>query len=50
MVVPIDFTRLPLIAVIGMLFYNEPLDLFVLLGALVIFGGNYLNIWSETRD
>ena len=49
-VVPIDFTRLPLIAVIGMLFYNEPLDLFVLLGALVIFGGNYLNIWSETRD
>jgi len=48
-VMPIDFTRLPLIAVIGLLFYDEPLDLWVLLGALVIFGGNYLNIWAETR-
>jgi len=48
-VVPIDFIRLPAIAVVGMLFYNEPLDGWVLIGALVIFGGNYLNIWSETR-
>jgi len=32
-----------------MLLYNEPLDLFVFAGALVIFGGNYLNIWHETR-
>lgn len=47
--VPIDFARLPVIAVIGMLFYNEPLDIFVFFGALIIFGGNYLNIWSETR-
>lgn len=48
-VIPIDFTRLPVIAVIGMVFYNEPLDLLVILGALVIFAGNYLNIWNETR-
>lgn len=48
-VVPIDFARLPMIAVIGALFYAEPLDWWVLAGALVIFGGNYLNIWSETR-
>ncbi|SEP60596.1 DMT family transporter [Thalassovita taeanensis] len=48
-VVPIDFIRLPAIAVVGMVFYDEPVDIFVLLGALVIFGGNYLNIWSETR-
>lgn len=48
-VVPLDFVRLPLIAVVGMLFYNEPLDMFVFLGALFIFGGNYLNIWTETR-
>ena len=48
-VIPIDFTRLPVIAVVGMLLYNEPLDLFVLAGALVIFAGNYLNIWHETR-
>ncbi len=47
--VPIDFVRLPVIAVIGMLFYNEPLDIYVFLGAALIFGGNYLNIWKETR-
>ena len=49
-VVPIDFVRLPVIAVIGMLAYGEALDLWVLLGAGIIFSGNYLNIWSETRD
>ncbi|MFD1509761.1 DMT family transporter [Lacimonas salitolerans] len=48
-VVPLDFVRLPLIAVVGMAFYGEPLDMFVFLGALFIFGGNYLNIWTETR-
>lgn len=48
-VVPIDFVRLPAIAVVGMLLYNESLDIWVLIGALVIFGGNYLNILSETR-
>ncbi|MDP2520156.1 DMT family transporter [Shimia thalassica] len=48
-VVPIDFVRLPVIAVIGALFYNEPLDIFVLIGAIIIFSGNYLNILNETR-
>ena len=48
-VVPIDFIRLPTIAVIGMLVYGEALDIWVFVGALVIFGGNYLNIWTETR-
>ncbi|MDB4196842.1 DMT family transporter [Ascidiaceihabitans sp.] len=48
-VVPIDFARLPVIAIIGMLAYGEALDLWVLLGAGIIFAGNYLNIWSETR-
>ena len=48
-VVPIDFIRLPIIAIIGMLAYGEALDLWVLLGAGIIFAGNYLNIWSETR-
>jgi len=49
-VVPIDFVRLPVIAIIGMLLYGEALDLWVLLGAGIIFAGNYLNIWSETRS
>jgi len=43
-VVPIDFTRLPVIAVLGMLIYNEPLNIWVLCGAIVIFTANYLNI------
>lgn len=46
---PIDFIRLPVIALVGWAFYNEALDPFVLLGAVLIFGGNYLNIWWETR-
>ena len=48
-VVPIDFIRLPTIAVIGMLVYNEAIDIWVFVGALIIFAGNYLNIWVETR-
>jgi drug/metabolite transporter (DMT)-like permease len=48
-VVPIDFVRLPVIAIIGMLVYGEALDIWVLFGAGIIFAGNYLNIWSETR-
>ncbi len=48
-VVPVDFTRLPVIALIGYLFYNEPVDALVILGSVIIFGANYLNIWTETR-
>ena len=48
-VMPVDFVRLPVIAVVGMLLYAEPLDAFVFLGAVVIFAGNYLNIWTETK-
>ena len=49
-VVPFDFIRLPAIAVVGLLLYNEPLDGFVFLGAGVIFAANYVNIWRETRS
>jgi drug/metabolite transporter (DMT)-like permease len=49
-VVPVDFIRLPVIAVVGMILYAEPLDGWVFLGAAVIFAGNYLNIWTETRS
>ena len=43
-VMPLDFARLPLVAVIGMVFYNESLDGWVFLGAVLIFGANYLNV------
>jgi len=48
-VVPIDFIRLPLIAVIGMLVYAEALDIWVFIGGAIIFAGNYLNLWVEAR-
>ena len=48
-VVPVDFIRLPVIAVVGVMLYSEPLDPLVLLGALVIFAGNWINIRAETR-
>lgn len=49
LVTPVDFLRLPVIAIIGVLVYAEPVDAFVIVGALVIFGANYLNLWRETR-
>lgn len=48
-VTPIDFLRLPLLALIGSLSYGEPLDLWVLIGGAVIFAANFINIRAETR-
>jgi drug/metabolite transporter (DMT)-like permease len=47
LVVPLDFMRIPLIAVVGWAFYNERLDIFVLLGALIIVAGVLWNLRSE---
>ncbi len=49
-VVPFDFARLPTIAILGMVIYHEPLDHWTLLGAVVIFAGIFLNVWSENRN
>jgi drug/metabolite transporter (DMT)-like permease len=43
-VMPVDFARLPLIAVIGMLFYGESLNIYVVLGSVLIFIANYINL------
>ncbi len=48
-VVPMDFLRLPLIAVIGMMFYGEALDTYVFFGAGLIFAAVYVNLWAEAR-
>ncbi|MCH2077179.1 MAG: DMT family transporter [Rhodobacteraceae bacterium] len=48
-VMPVDFVRLPAIALIGMLLYSEPLDGLVFLGAAIIFGANYLSILYQAR-
>ena len=49
-VMPLDFTRLPAIAVVAALLYNEALDLWIIGGAAVIFVGNYLNIMASRRE
>ena len=48
-VMPMDFVRLPLAALAAAAIYGERLDPFVLLGAVVIFGANYLNLRAERR-
>lgn len=48
-VAPFDFVRLPIVAVAAMFVYNEAIDVWVFVGAFIIFAGNYLNIWFETR-
>lgn len=48
-VVPIDFVRLPVITVVGVMVYNEPFDPLVILGAAIIFLGNWINLRSEAR-
>ena len=44
LVMPVDFARLPLIAVIGVVFYGESLDFYLVLGAALILAANYLNL------
>ena len=48
-VLPVDFARLPVIAIVGMMVYGEPLSWPVFLGAILIFGANYLNVVAEAR-
>lgn len=44
---PIDFARLPLIAIIGYLFYSEGFDVFVLMGGAIIVAVNYYAVRKE---
>jgi drug/metabolite transporter (DMT)-like permease len=48
-VAPMDFVRLPVIAVLGAALYGEPLEAAVFLGAVLIVSGNLLNLWFEKR-
>lgn len=43
-VVPIDFLRVPLTAIAAWVVFGERFDIFTVLGAAVIFGGNLLNL------
>ena len=48
--IPIDFLRVPLIAVVGWLLYAEPISAAVFIGAGVIFSANFLAMRSEARN
>lgn len=46
-VLPIDFLRLPCVALAALILYREPIDVWTLLGAAVIFAGNYWSVRHE---
>jgi len=48
-VMPVDFVRLPLIAVLGFAVYGEPFEAAILLGGALIIGANWFNLWAEAR-
>jgi drug/metabolite transporter (DMT)-like permease len=48
-VIPMDFLRVPLIAVVGWMFYGEYLDIFVFAGAGLIIAGVLWNVRGEAQ-
>ena len=48
-VMPLDFLRLPLIALVGVALYGERLDPWLVAGAALILGANWVNLRSEAR-
>ena len=48
-IMPFEFLRLPIVALAGFLLYAEGFELIVLLGAVLIFAGNYYSLRYESR-
>lgn len=48
-VMPMDFLRLPLIALVGYLFYQEQIDLWLFAGALMMLLGNMLSLKESAK-
>jgi drug/metabolite transporter (DMT)-like permease len=48
-VAPMDFLRLPLVALVGVALYKENLDPWILAGGAVVVVANLLNMWAERR-
>jgi drug/metabolite transporter (DMT)-like permease len=49
LVTPLDFLRIPLIALVGWWFFGEAIDIWVFVGGLVILAGILWNLREETR-
>ncbi len=50
LVIPLDFLRVPLIAVIGWLFFGETVDALVFVGASLILAGILWNLRAEAKN
>jgi drug/metabolite transporter (DMT)-like permease len=50
LVIPLDFLRVPLIALVGYLFFGESVDALVFVGAAIILSGILWNLRQEARD
>jgi len=46
---PIDFLRLPIIAFIGAGFYSEAINIWVIIGAVIVFVANFTNVWFDSK-
>ena len=46
---PLEFLRLPFITIIGYFVYNESLEIFVFLGAILVLLANLINIRAENK-
>ncbi|MEQ1942740.1 DMT family transporter [Mesorhizobium sp. VNQ89] len=49
-VMPMDFLRLPLSALIGFLLYSEKIDAFTAVGAVLILAGNLFNLRRRAKE
>lgn len=49
-VMPMDFLRLPISAVIGYLLYSETIDVYTAVGALLILCGNLFNLRRKAKE
>ncbi len=48
-VIPMDFLRLPLAALVGFFFYHELIEWFLFAGAILVLAGNLVNVRAEHR-
>ncbi len=49
LLVPVEYLRLPLIAIAGAVLYEEPITAAVVIGGLMILSANYMNIRMDRR-
>jgi drug/metabolite transporter (DMT)-like permease len=49
-VMPLDFARLPVVALVGILVYGEPLGMALVAGAAIILAANWINLTQPGTD